>query len=314
MKTEAKDCDVGNATTLGERFSPETAAALKEHEIELISLGRRLRHVLSVHAELNRVTRGRSFLIRHEAMWWMLLGERDMIVVDAASWAKAFYSRGGFLRKLQGPDFRALKRRWDYRTAEEDFEPLWSGEEDDPAMRRYMSNVQREHNAAWRDEAFARLFPGAGADGVPCLRDIDALVDRLAQEFEPLLLDRHENRAHKYEKAGTATMLSPKEVAEHLETCRRLLADFRCLSSNSTFSSFDAEPKADPEDRQAQDVVDHILCGCLNWIVEGDPGKEHAPKDQFYWQRRDAHYARVHTRHQGDDPINAAAFESRGGA
>ena len=127
MKTEAKDCDVGNATTLGERFSPETAAALKEHEIELISLGRRLRHVLSVHAELNRVTRGRSFLIRHEAMWWMLLGERDMIVVDAASWAKAFYSRGGFLRKLQGPDFRALKRRWDYRTAEEDFEPLWSG-------------------------------------------------------------------------------------------------------------------------------------------------------------------------------------------
>jgi hypothetical protein len=291
-----------------ERFSPPTQKSLGEHEYELLSFALRVGHVLSVHQELVRVARKKPFIIYHERMWSMLLAERDMVAVDLASWILGFYEKkgGGLLRKLRAPDMQALRLEWQYGPNDDDY--------------------FKEQNRKWRQKAYERLFPPTQGPfpieqgecsctwcllhrepkprtGNPRLgpsqRDVAALCDRLHARFEPLRKDRNQHRAHRYEKGqpGTAAMLTLDELAGHLEACQELLADLRCLSSNSQFTAYRYEPKAHEEDYEAHDVVDLVLLGNINWIVEHDPMKGHRAEDSFYSRRREAHYARLHAAH-----------------
>lgn len=306
-----------------DRFSAETQKLLTEHEHELLSFALRLGHVLSVHQELVRVARGKPFVIYHEAMWSMLLAERDMVAVDLPSWILGFYEKagGGFLRKLRGPDLQALQVKWQqYSPTDDDF--------------------FRDRNRSWREKAYDRLFPPTQGPfpiepgecscawcllhrepklrtGNPKLgpsqRDISALCDRLHARFEPLRKDRNQHRAHRYEKGQprTAAMLTLQELAQHLEACQELLADLRCLSSNSQFDAYRYEPKAHENDEEARDVVDLILLGGISWIIDHDPTAEHTPESRFYWQRREAHYARLHAAHDATGETDTA-FNNRG--
>jgi hypothetical protein len=96
------------------RFTSGTETSLSERTRELWSFGERLGHLMSVQAELELVTRSKAFVIRHEAMWQMLVASYDMIIVDLASRALGFYEKGGggFLRSLRGDDLAALERAW----------------------------------------------------------------------------------------------------------------------------------------------------------------------------------------------------------
>jgi hypothetical protein len=262
-----------------DRLSFPFQEELRRREHELLFFAQRLGHLLSVQSELERVTRGKSFVIYSEPMWIMLLSERDMLVTDLASWAKGFYGRGGFLRRLHGADLRALARGWD-----------------GPAVG---DSYEVEHTRKWRDEAFDRLFPGAAADVPSQHADIEALVDRLCQRFERLLLDRHENRAHKYEREGpgTTAMLSLEDVEGYLEECQQLLADIRTLSLNSSFDAHHYRRRPSKPDDHAEDVVDLVLCGSIGHILHFEPGKGHPPERRYYWQKRNAHYERLHEWH-----------------
>ena len=220
----------------------------KENELHFFT--DRLRHVANVNTALERATRGKRFRIYGEPMWSMALSERDMVAIDLASWAKGFYSRGGFLRRAQASkDLRALSLEWKHPIAPE------------------IASI----NAVCRRECFDRLFPCA-VSGVPCPKDVDMLVTRLHDEFEPLLDDRHRTRAHKYESdhVATAKMLGLDEVADYLATCVRLLRDIRFLASNGDWHP--PSMRIDAEDKAAEDVVDLILCGTIGWIVQDGAG------------------------------------------
>ena len=277
--TERTTTNSGAIPTSGEkrpprrssRFTEALAEQLCELEDDLCRFGLRLGHVMSVQAELVRVGRGKPF-VPHLPMWNMLVAEHHMIIVDLASWALGFYrkGKGGFLRKLGGPDLVTLARR--------------------------TGNSGSAHQeTAWRTAAFDRLFPGAGPH--PCQQDIDGLGDRLDARFKALVDDRNDHRAHKYERRQkvTADALAPAEVAKHLEGCQQLLGDFRCLSSDIAFAH--DTPRADPDDAQAQDVVDLILCGTIDWISEYGAGADPDPERRRYWQRRHAYYERLHVAH-----------------
>lgn len=279
-----------------DRFSHDTQKLLSEHEEDLLGFALRLGHVLSVHQELVRVAQLKPFVIYHAPMWNMLLSERDMIVVDLASWALGFYEAGGkgFMRTLRGDDREALRLDW-------------------------KDGESNPHNLEWRKAAFDRLFPKGVEPSKSSKRkgpsdaDIEDLCTRLHARFEPLRDDRNQHRAHKYEKgqAKSAAMLSPADVTAHLDACQELLADIRTLSSNSSFNAYRYEAKAHEKDRAAQDVVDLVLLGNINWIVERDPMKGHRDEDQFYWKRREAHYARLHAAHDAArDPLHP--FNDRG--
>jgi hypothetical protein len=250
---------------------------------EFITLTDRQHHVRSVQAELVRVARAKPFAIHHRAMWRMLLAERDMVIVRAASWIKGFYSKGGFLGQIAAGELIALALRWD------DQEP-----------------------GPWRLEAFGRLFPDATARAVPNGQDVADLRGALQRDFEPLLRDRNEWRAHPFERVATAKALDLAEVAGHLDRIHRLLADLHCLSAANHFTAWDTSADTDSA---ARDVVDLILCGPLGWIVDQvdarrrrDP--ESAPK---YELRREVHYARLHAandaRGSAGEAFNANAFQ-----
>jgi hypothetical protein len=283
------------------RFTASTSQAFSELHTELWSFGRRLSHIRSLHAELVHVGRSKPFEIRHEPAWIMALSERDMIVVDLASWVKALYSRGGFLKLLQGSDLQALG--WSWKPTE------LKGDVGSLAKTIDREFVRRQCDA--RREAFDRLFPGAKKN-TPSRQDVEGLEGRLCQQFEPLLDDRDKHRAHKYErdsKNATAAMLAPDEIATHLEACQKLLADLRLLSSNSSFNAYGYDPKVHENDEHARDIVDLILCGPILWIIEFGPNVGVKLDDKTYWQRRNTYYERLHADHEARgkpaEPFNA---------
>ena len=267
------------------RFSAVARKSLHELGREFVGLTDWQHHVTSTYAELARVTRGKPFTIHHPTMWTMALSERDMVIVHAASWIKGFYSKGGFLRKVQAGDLSALALRW-----------------------------RGAVPGTWREEAFKRLFPMAVGRGVPNGSDVDALVESLQVAFRPLVQDRHEHRAHPFEKEGRGTVkrLDPSEVSDYLTNIYRLLADLHCLSAANHFTAWDPSPDVDAD---ARDVVDLILCGPLGWIVDVVDGRSrNDPAAQArYVQRREARYARLHALHDAagapeDQPFNHDAF------
>lgn len=292
-----------------DRFSSKIHDILERNEYELGGFSERLTHLLTVEQEFTLVTRRRPFLVYHDTMWRMLLGETDMVIVDLASWALGFYEKkgGGLLRSLRGPDLEALQLKWDYTPG-----PVINLDgQDHPEIDAYQSRL----NAEWRQKAFSRLFPNGTSSSsrpnIPCQADIDCLCVRLNDEFETLLRDRNQHRAHRYEKAPkTAATLSLADVTEHLKACQDLLADIRCLSSNSVYSTYRYRAEAHRDDHDAQDVVDLILLGDLRTLVDAPygPKSTEAPSPGYWHQRRTAHYERLHQRAEArgkpEEPFN----------
>ena len=181
--------------TSDSRFTAAQADEFEKLESDLSRFAFRLGHLCSVDAELLRVTRDKLFL-PSLPMW-------DLI--DLASWALGFYEKGagGFLRKLRGDDFRALKLKW------------------------------KGQVNPWRKEAFDRLFPGA--DQWPRQDDVDRLGERLSVHFKPLHDDRNEYRAHRHErgKESNAKELALADVPKRLRVCQQVLERARAEAQGS---------------------------------------------------------------------------------
>lgn len=235
----------------------------------------------------------------------MLLGERDMVIVDLDSWIEALHGSRGFLKSMSPEDRRALRLEWERTGA-----PATG----DAFIEAHVAKTNRR----WREEAFRRLFPNATSE--PGEEDLRALGKRIYDDFEPLRLDRNQHRAHKYDKAmpKTAAMLSPVEVVKHHEACRQLLADLRCLSGNTQWDSHGYEIKPNERNDEARDVVDLVLFGDISWIAEFGFLKVHAEGLRHYWQKRDAYLEQLHAAHKAagepEKPFNnrALVFDAAG--
>jgi hypothetical protein len=116
-----------------------------------------------------------------------------------------------------------------------------------------------------------------------------------------------------YEHADreTARRLVPAEISECLQEIHLLVADFYCLSANCHFTAWDTNQ---PIDADARDIVDLILCGPLGWIIDQvDARSRRDPAAKLpYVKRREAYYARLHTKHGAAgsyaEAFNADAF------
>jgi hypothetical protein len=281
------------------RFSSRTYDELGILEVQLVAFAKRFGHLLNVFAPVDAATRGKPFLIYHEPMWTMLLDERDMLFIDLASWAKGMHGKSGFLRTVEARgELGALALPWGqelHGTGGNEF---------------LKAHVERQ-NAEWRCKAFRRLFPIA-VTATPASDDVTHLCTYLRCSFDPLRLDRNQHRAHKYEKEKpvTAARLAPSDVVEHFNECRQLLADLRCLASNSSFSNYGYNVETKADDEEAQDVVDLILCGSLGWIANYGMLANSHPDDKHFWQKRQRYYDRLHAAHEASgDP--AAPFNNR---
>lgn len=153
-------------------------ALLTTNDWRLLSLARRMFVMEAFKTDLDRVSRNKEFRIRNDVMWLMLLDSRDMLVVQLASWAKGVYETGGLLGSIRAHHVRDLRRRRRRDNDEESRGTL--------AARR-----DREHA-----ECFGRLFPSVVDQPFPTEQALVELHDRFFKRLQPVLQDRHENRAH----------------------------------------------------------------------------------------------------------------------
>jgi hypothetical protein len=246
----------------------------------------RLGFIESIHAALVETAREKDFHPANLPLYGAILGEREMIAIELASWARGFYADGGLLDCVSEADLDALG-------------PNWSGP-NVPGLS------EDEAPTSHRSKAFAYLFPYARADK-PTLDDVSFLCWRLHREFKPLRQDRNHLRAHKHEpnpKRGNAKAVGVEGLRAHLQICERLVQSVRYLASDTWWKVVPETMKADRQ--EARDVVDLILLGTLRSMtafapLRGPESRSSDPPiaDLDYESKRKAFYAELHAAHEG---------------
>lgn len=252
---------------------------LHEYEIQLLELIDRFKRVWAYEVELRKAARGKPFRMRNPEVWDVLLSDRDMFVIDFASWVTSLIR--GFLDKLSMDDFSAFG-----------VEEAPASNADDP----YLARIQHEA----RVEAFARLFPVRSNEkkrwpDKPDFKRLRAELEKAAAGLEK----QRDARAHLYDGKDheTAQSLRFEEVAAIFQHVLRIFRDMRLLVDHSGFHFPEVTEPTD--DRTARDLVDVLLLGSIQHAVEDWMATPLRPGEsrQFLWQHRAAWYEHVHRLH-----------------
>lgn len=240
---------------------------LSKYDWRLLSLARRMFVMEAFKTELDRVSRNKPFRIRNDVTWLMLLDSRDMLVVQLASWAKGVYEPGGLIGSIQAAHGRDLPRR--RPPSPTDHGETWNARRD------------REHA-----ESFGRLFPSVLTDAFPTQAGFAELKDSFVARLNPVLDDRHNNRAHPYEKAGKGSvkMLDLIELRDAISYCETFMNDVRMVGCQQSFDFRDMNNIECEE--VARDLVDMLLVGTSDDIRRFRGATE-----------REAFYESLHQRH-----------------
>jgi hypothetical protein len=240
---------------------------LRELEDDLGQITQRLYLFEAFGAELERVTRTKPFRIWGSGVWMLIIDSRDTHVTHLGSWLKSLYRQSGFFGKLKASHPKAFPRKWRGTTN---------------GRSPFADRPKTKH-----DETFKRLFPeAAGAYARPA--DIDGLRATFIAGVEHVVADRDENRAHPYEKDGSASgsvkMLNFKELREVTQFVEVWLNELRLLSTRSWFEH--RNMNFQDSGLLARDLVDAVLIGSRERsgrvMAEGD---------------RERYYDLLHARH-----------------
>jgi hypothetical protein len=255
----------GPKTTLQER--------IEEKENQLLSLTRRQYILEAFIVELDRVSRLKESKWWGDSMFLMLLDFRDQHVTHFASWAKSIYETGGLLSHVSEIP---LKRRKSDKARETNDQGL-------------AAELDRGHNASRE-----RLFPGASGCH-PSGKAVATLREDFKARMDPVLQDRHENRAHPYEGAGTGTakMLDFPELRELITYAEEFMNDMRLLNSGTTLHYHDMSFIS--SEALAKDLVDILLLG-----------PEFRRDAVMGAKNRETFYAELHARHDALEPATKA--------
>jgi hypothetical protein len=269
---------------------PRVLQVLQPYEGRFLGLIDRFQRVWAYDVELRKATRGKAFRIRNPEVWEIILADRDILVIDFASWVTSVAGKGGFLDGLTADDLTEF------------------GIEAGPAQDTDDSWLAA-HDWKARVEAFGRLFParvGAGKRW-PEKADIRHLKAELAAATKGLEDQRHA-RAHFYDgrDSETAQNLGFEQIATVFHRVREVLNDTRLLVDHSTHHyARIAEPK---DDHTARDLVDLLLLGSIDDAVrewKEAPSLLGRPPRVYLWQDREAYYEDRHHTH------DEAAVEGR---
>lgn len=223
---------------------PSIVDLIERLEDELGTITQRLFVLEAFGTELDRVTRGKPFRIWGSAVWMMILDSRDAHVTHLASWLKSQYSKGGFFGQLRAHHLRAVPRKW---------KPQGRNKH----SPQFAKELEKQHNTI-----FARLFPNT--TGIcPGAMDVANLQQQFILAVQHVVADRDANRAHPYEKSGTASSSAKQLDFKELRACTTFveswLNDLRQLSIGSTFAHSDMNFQS--PSALAEELVDAVLLG-----------------------------------------------------
>lgn len=197
---------------------PSLEPLLAAEENVLPAMGRRLHNVEAFQAELEFVTKQKTFLVRDPVVWTMVFDWRDALVIQFASWVRGMYEEGGFLGQIQAHCLRDFRQK------------SKSGRAQRP--KDWLEQLVAKSKAT----SFQRLFPAVKAP-FPKPEDVASLRARFVDEFNAVVDDRDSNRAHPHENkhAKNAKMLDLKQLRAFLTQAETFLNDIRLVGRQSTF-------------------------------------------------------------------------------
>jgi hypothetical protein len=252
---------------------------LKAEAWKLLTIARRAYVLEAFTTELNRVTRAKPFEAFNDIVWSMLFASHDLLIIDLASWGKQVYRSGGLLGVLRGEFCGSFKRKRVRHPSE--------------AGRRHLTTVYDAKHL----EAFERLF-GVGTKGNVSHAHFEALTNRVAARFAPIIDERDKRRAHPYEthERRTSDMIQTEPLREALSFGEQLIQDLQRVADVSIMNFGDLNMAS--AKGTAKDLVDLILIGSSNHVAELTRKRG-----------RDELYAEFHARHEaGGD--RESAFNS----
>jgi hypothetical protein len=261
---------------------PRVLQLLQPYEGRFLGLIDRFKRVWAYDVELRKAARGKPFRIRNPEVWEIILADRDILVIDFASWVTSLAGKRGLLDGLTADDL-----------TEFGIEAASAQDTDDPWLAT--------HDWRCRVEAFDRLFPARVGPGKrwPEKADIRHLKAELAAVTTGLE-DQRDARAHFYDGKDSETVqnLGFEQIATLFHRVRDVLNDLRLLVDRSShYYPRIAEPK---DDHTARDLVDLILLGSIDNAVrewKAAPSRPGQPPRVFLWQDREAYYEDRHRAH-----------------
>lgn len=268
------------ATNTSGRLTTKSAKGLEDALFAIDLFARRMNHVIDIHGLLVEACRGKPFIAHGLETYYLVLGERDQLVTDIASWTKDLYSPGGLIGSLQSEGTK-------------------------PFRVTFKSNLPYpKQNRAWREATYARVFPAAASEKRLQPNGDDFLkLKQIAEEaFDALVADRNEHRAHKHERIPpTAAPLSPAEIVPFIKRCWEFVSDLSSLGTNNSYAAplFGRGHARD----QAEDVVYAILFRSQH--VMSDIYFKRLPPQGSIVLSRDALLQRVHEldeKRRAEDP------------
>jgi hypothetical protein len=268
--------------------------ALTDKQLELHQLGERFQRAHSFALELQRSTKGKRFDIRNAFAWEAAISAHRMLIIDLSEWIGsvvkwlAVHLQGDALGELRASKRKAAKVA------------KGSGVHKDADTQRARRRHLEGSFFASYCRALRRLFGKAAEKRRRATeQDVRKLEARLRSWREPLK-ELRDSAAHAYgDRTESKTRHQLVKLRGRIEKCGRLLNDLRLLLDCATYGL----PNLKPSDHNAhaRDLVDLIVLGTIEYVtdaLERHPG-------QYYSQKRDAEYARLHRRRR---PAKTASF------
>lgn len=261
---------------------PRVLQLLQPYEAPFLGLIERFKRVWAYDVELRKAARGKAFRIQNPAVWEIILADRDILVIDFASWVTSVAGKGGFLDGLTADDLTEFGI---------EAGPLQDTDDAGLAVHDWKARV----------EAFGRLFPARVGVGKrwPEKADIRRLKAELAAVTAGLE-DQRDARAHFYDGKDSETVQNVgfEQIATLFHRVRDVLNDIRLMVDRSSHHyPRIAEPK---NDHTARDMVDLIILGSIDDAVrewKAAPSQPGRPKRVYLWQDREAYYDDRHRAH-----------------
>lgn len=279
-------------TSVGDSHTEKLKNEIKKIENAILEIRRRLYFLDAYQAEAQRIFGDKSFRIKNDILWMLLIDSYEMLIIHFAGLVKGIYTPGGFFDVLKSTAPALRPKSW--RKFESPKGQIFSDRTmtDDERKRLEIDlSTSFQRNQADRvKKTLLEIFPelAGEAEFHPKPEQIEKLKDRFEAEMRSIVDDRDQHRAHRYD------MTKPSEIKkEDLITLEVLSNKFdylenlmNCLRFIGTDSSFGYSNMCWADTRNtAEDFVDLLQLGNINRvnITVGDPSSEL----KYYWQRRE---------------------------
>lgn len=276
----------------GSNHNQTLQSEIQKVENAILEIRRRLYFLDAYQAEAQRLFEDKSFRIKNDILWMLLIDSYEMLIIHFAGLVKGMYTPGGFFDVLKSTAPALRPKSW--RKFESPKGRIFSDRTMTDEERKKIEielSVSFQKNQAERvKQTLVEIFPELEGDKEfrPKPEQIDKLKDKFEVEMRSIVDDRDQHRAHRYDMTKSSTLkkedlVTTEILSDKFDYLQNLMNSLRFIGTDSSFG-YSNMCWGDTRNT-AEDFIDLLQLGNINQvnITAGDPSAEF----KYYWQRRE---------------------------